>query len=566
MKKINGFIIVSVVVMAILLVSVVSALTSQVIYKDTKEFGLVKITLRGTNLIDRIFTLFTAYFQKTQVYSGEQVNIKDSLSILGGTCGVEYWEIFIIKNGVKTSLGDVHDSANQLEGCNWEVWVSFVTNELGTYSLEGKWRRIGGTTQTTAGGNTLTVIESPGIDCEWQSWALYQSIPNGWIKWREYKDLDVSDSNPCDEYENEYQTFCDTGYHINGLSNGERVSGIGGTEEIHSCLSDETGTPTDCRDESATIKTEFCTSIGSKACFFDTKIYECTDYGIKGKCWKNIDDCSPKSCSDGQCTTTPTTCLDIPNADCYLICPTGWENLGDLGCGITTHCCKPTGTGNITQPTTCSGGYRNCRTYALESLGLDACWNDEVPISKLDCGLWNTCCEKKDCGKSVTGLNRCNDGTCQATCPPNPCMGEKKVFYSDGSANFNNKYWFIVPVTSTSHSQDGVFSNSIDEIVPGFSLKYFENLDEACCENLTSVFQDSKTQESSTWSLIGSGSKVTLSYSTYQCVKESEKGFCLEFAHRLLNPYLKTNDCQMNTIILLVIVIFGFIVISRFAG
>jgi len=175
--------------------------------------------------------------------------------------------------------------------------------------------------------------------------------------------------------------------------------------------------------------------------------------------------------------------------------------------------------------------------------------------------------------------------------PPPECITEQGIFYTDGYAIIGRGNFKFLGYASEKTSGDLAVINTKDlqSIIPGLSAKYFENRATACCGDMKALYDDEKTfqysrADFSILKVFGIGAltdvvlgwfgiekeadieKITVTYSVYKCVPKEEVGLCLEFAHRLLNPLTKSGDCQQNTIILIVVIIFGFIVISRFAG
>ncbi len=143
------------------------------------------------------------------------------------------------------------------------------------------------------------------------------------------------------------------------------------------------------------------------------------------------------------------------------------------------------------------------------------------------------------------------------------CIVEEGLFYTDGEFSTTDSTWVLIWETT---SGDVVNPGQLDEHFPGFSRRYKENKATACCEGLKPSLIGEKIREYASGILFFTIDKGTLSYLQYKCIPEEEVGFCLEFAHLWINPITKSDDCQMNTIILGVLVIFGFIVIARFAG
>lgn len=125
------------------------------------------------------------------------------------------------------------------------------------------------------------------------------------------------------------------------------------------------------------------------------------------------------------------------------------------------------------------------------------------------------------------------------------CRNKEEIFYTNAEGKQELKGWLI-------GGEKEITPQIIDFYILGFSGKYFEDKGDACCEDLEYVYVDSKEKEitpvSILMGIIGS-IKVTFTYDVYKCVPEGEAGFCLEFAHKWLNPYTHTDNCQTNTII-----------------
>lgn len=331
----NQIIFISAILLGLFLIGSVSAVT---IYKDTPDYGLVKITIEKPSFWSSLSNLFTAYFQTTQVYTGEEVSIQDSYTFLASSCPtIAYWEIFIKKgSGSFSGLGDVSDYANNVGGCNFEVWVSFVTNDVGTYSLQSKIQKAGGTVSTMSGGNTLSVIAQTGTQCEWQPWALHNQIPHGMIRWREYKDLNLGDNNPCTDHTSEYETDCDTGYHVQGEANGVRQA-----DGISQCISDTVS--------------QTCSQLGGHICV-DTS--QCS--GAQFLQASDTSLCCQVPCQGGgsTCKTTGESCTSITQCCSGFSCTSGT-------CQISSSVLKNNGescTQNVEcKSSFCLGGV--CATY-----------------------------------------------------------------------------------------------------------------------------------------------------------------------------------------------------------
>jgi hypothetical protein len=204
--------------LALCTLSFASAYTT---YQDT-PYGLVKIDIEKPGLFSTLF----ASFLKTTVYNGEQVEIYDGVAILGSSnCGVREWYICVYKDGASCVYGgNLASGAENIGGCNFDLYVSWVTNEPGNYNLRSKLKSNSATSYSYSDGdNTLTVLEqTPTEDCEWQGWTLWKSITHGYIKFNENKDLDLFDNTDCPG--TEYKTYCDDGYHATGTSDGTRIA------------------------------------------------------------------------------------------------------------------------------------------------------------------------------------------------------------------------------------------------------------------------------------------------------------------------------------------------------
>ena len=219
------------------------------------------------------------------------------------------------------------------------------------------------------------------------------------------------------------------------------------------------------------------------------------------------------------------------------------------------------------------------------------------------------------CGTCQTGYS-CSNGQCVIGNGEVPeCIGEEEIFYTKGQLAVNTKKFFggKNSFSGSFEVNPGLAKTSLPLIVPS----YFTNKATACCGNLTAVFVDKETgkidsSNPNIWGVVsgfftgaftgatigfvagaplGPGAVLTgtaglvigaidgaligtlmkdtesidYSYNVYKCVPKGEGGFCLEFAHKWLNPYTDT-DCQTNTIILIVLTVFGFILISKMAG
>lgn len=141
------------------------------------------------------------------------------------------------------------------------------------------------------------------------------------------------------------------------------------------------------------------------------------------------------------------------------------------------------------------------------------------------------------------------------------CRSKEEIFYTNAEGTFKAHSFLI-------GSKEPITPQRIDEYVPGFSGKYFEVKAEGCCKEFESSYVDTKQTKVTLDILLGliGGKTADFSYDVYKCVPEGEAGFCLESAHKLLNKYTKTDDCQTNTLISIFLIIGGFIIVLRFTG
>ena len=196
------------------------------------------------------------------------------------------------------------------------------------------------------------------------------------------------------------------------------------------------------------------------------------------------------------------------------------------------------------------------------------------------------------------------------------CVAEEEIFNTQGDAVITTKSLFKGKSTHMGSFEDNV--GLIKETLPLVYTRYATNKATACCDDLDLKFvsaeKGSFEKSSNTWvsilnfigqgtpgMLIGGGigttagpvgtiaggtvgfvvglvsasftnnvlrdvENVEYSYDVYKCVPEGEAGFCLEFAHKLLNPLTKSDDCQMNSIILGALAILAFILLARLGG
>ena len=268
---------------------------------------------------------------------------------------------------------------------------------------------------------------------------------------------------------------------------------------------------------------------------------------------------------------TTDQCLSYEPSICSVtICTDTCSSLG-YECGTHTIC------GTSINCGTCGGGETCTNGQCVSGNG-----NGEVPIDctsfqEADCLSHSECdwvdadswiidkhCVAKTNGNgdgngdNGNGDENGDNGNGDGEEPS--CKGKEEIFYTNVEGQTELKTWLF-------GSTKEITPQIIDYYITGFESKYFEEKGNACCEDLTYVYDDSKSKEITPVSVLKGilGSRtLTFTYDVYKCVPEGE-GFCLEFAHTMLNKYTHT-DCQTNTIILIVLTVFGFVMISRFAG
>jgi len=265
-----------------------------------------------------------------------------------------------------------------------------------------------------------------------------------------------------------------------------------------------------------------CTTLNQKKCEGNS-VVTCKLTG-GNKCWIQTNICSSsQTCLNGDCVGGDKSCKEL-GGECKIAnCGTGFEKYGATGyeeCRFYQICCVPEG-GAVT-PTTTDGD-----------------------------------------GKVVPGDGEGDGGELS-------CKEEQEVFYSNGEATIHKKDNYVIIEKESTTSGSIIDSSKIDEAIPGFSNKYFENIKTACCDDLEPEFMDEKrveTESGHTWLWVWGGSeKSIITYSQYRCVEAGEAGFCLEFAHTLLNPYTKFDDCQTNTIVMLLLFLISLVVLMRLGG
>jgi len=292
-------------------------------------------------------------------------------------------------------------------------------------------------------------------------------------------------------------------------------------------------------------------------------------YGSEGECTANI-------CVDISWTPSPST-----------VC-SGESFIQTSNCGKTR---------NSVGTKDCNGDIQTCAEKGGECK-LTYNSNTETDLGKYDCGLLKSCIVAKGEEECPQGQTLCSDGVCREDCgtappkglPPPECIEDQGIFYTDGYAVIGSGNFKFLGYSSESTSGDvGVINTKdLQAVVPGLSAKYYENRGTACCEDLKAYFDDEKSAQYSRTdfsllSLFGVGyldkikgwfgvereddiERVAVTYSVYKCVPPEEAGFCLEVAQKWLNPLTHVDDCQTNTIIFILITVFGFIVVARFAG
>lgn len=339
-RKLGIFALVLISAMMISLVAAQSYITTV----NTEEYGPVTVIIKEkqpNTLFSFIQNLFSVSFSESEVYLGESVDISSTAILLGGTCSMDYWKLYVVKTGgSSTYLGDFHEYASDLGSCNLEIWASFVATSPGDYTARSVYKWVGGSEQTE-NGDTVTVLDiAPTEPCEMQSWKYFAGISKGELWWKQNKDLDSSDGIDCDS-ETLYHTYCNIfpGYHVGGYA--ESVTDMLGS---FPCI--------------ANGVTETCSQAGGNIC---TSAAECS-----GGTFLDASDtslCCNIACHNGG------TCTDTAQA-----------------CTTSAQCCSGSCVSNV-----CSLNCANGQTKACTN-GTQTCAG----------GVWGACIADVNLGKSKT--------------------------------------------------------------------------------------------------------------------------------------------------------------------
>lgn len=250
----------------------------------------------------------------------------------------------------------------------------------------------------------------------------------------------------------------------------------------------------------------------------------------------------PVGCADKRCVTTASECgtctwecdyvgqIEIIDISSYKKCELVNSNCGSW----VTH--------------------TSCLTFLTEAecIKYDGCeWK------------WSLAHLKSVCKGTTTGEKEPPSEMPEDKEEPTKCVAEEGLFYTDAEflTKLKKKFSFKWTITSGEVINPG----QLAEHFPFFPKRFRENKDTACCEGLSPSLMGEKTREFSEGAFFFTVNEGTLNYLQYKCVPEGESECWIEFAHLLLEPYTHS-DCKTNSILFVIIVIFGFIIISRFAG
>jgi hypothetical protein len=248
--------IVPIVVITLMCICLVFAQTPNpsIVTKNVPGYGDVTITIKSHNpsLLELLFgNIFSIYFEQSSAQVGEQVGITGSLSRISGICSLDRWELYIVKNGVETSIGDFNNDYNDYGNCNLEVYAAWAAGSTGTYSLRQKYKWTTSTSTGTEEGTNTVVVTSATGTCDWTSWMTFNSITNGVVQYKSY-----SGTGDCNQ-DDQYRTSCNSGYYCSGTTS-QLCDGI------NTCILNQACTPSwTCGDYSA--------------CYGGTQTRACTD-------------------------------------------------------------------------------------------------------------------------------------------------------------------------------------------------------------------------------------------------------------------------------------------------
>ena len=144
------------------------------------------------------------------------------------------------------------------------------------------------------------------------------------------------------------------------------------------------------------------------------------------------------------------------------------------------------------------------------------------------------------------------------------CKKENEIFYTNGNLFVEAQAF---PLFREVESGEILNPKELDTKIPGFSSKYKEGIDGACCSSLSPEFQASRTNEFGPDIFFLVGKRFTrVSYDSYICKPKSEAGLCIASFHKTLKDTTKGN-CTTNTAIGGIGILLGlFIFLKIFGG
>jgi len=325
--------VISLIVLSVILVSFLAVNVSAIkFWTETSEYGKVYLEITPNSIFN---SPFAAYFVQSTVYAGEQADITDVWTNNIANCANNppySWKINIFKSGVnKGDFGEMADYADEYETCSWLVTASFVTTNIGEYTLSSKIKATSSSSyQTFPGSNTLTIIDNPlGTPCGYGGWQEYVLITGGQIDWNPYKDFNTGDSNNCNDKDDIFKTSCNSGYHIRGGTTSDTW-----VEGISDCVINSAG-----GDESTCKASgESCIPLLGQCC-------SGLSCGLNFKCSGSATNvCTPacttgQTCSNGQCITDGDggTGKTITLTEFYSIADEDFIDYAN-GCNVDSDC------------------------------------------------------------------------------------------------------------------------------------------------------------------------------------------------------------------------------------
>lgn len=346
---------------------------------------------------------------------------------------------------------------------------------------------------------------------------------------------------------------------------------------------------------------------------------EC-DFDYSSSSWKN-QRCTP---SKPYCLDKPGSSYDYCSATPSGSAPDNWvyspnECTGSkpVGCGGTTKRCVATeadcGQDCINTETWCNGACKLPSECISDLLPNGERCNADSECSSDYCydpGIF----EFARCTARENGLCSDNGGTCRGSCNsdeaaiPGICAGTDIICCKSEETAPDS--WVGVPMTLSAY--DAAMSDAILDSVctlPGQCSKDInsiiaEEYEDVQANNWTITCVKSNTikannfeafkefalqQTGTSWDALCGGSSLvglvgnimswfsgidtcaqieanTPAGTCRASIKATNEGFCWPAANIWLSPYTKINDCQTNTIILIVVVLLGALALMRFAG